>query len=160
MVGKRGLRLSLTDDVTGQSIQGVFHPFSKGGKFVKVWQDNGWEKRLIKLQGVSMRVLWHLVCVGTWNNGVPVPAEISLQMGITRPQASKAYGQLMATDFLYRKADGYYLNPLFCWKGTDARYEETLREYQTITSGTKRLPLAIGLPMLTKRPELQKKAVL
>lgn len=34
-----------------------------GGRFMKIWQDTGWEKRLCELQGNSLRVLFHLTMV-------------------------------------------------------------------------------------------------
>lgn len=96
---------------------------------MKIWQDNGWERRLGDLQGNSLKVLFHLVMVAKWRNQVPGPVETSKAMSIRQPNVSRAYSELMKADFL-RKADGvYYLHPLFCWKGDDRGYEEAVEEF-------------------------------
>jgi len=126
---QRRFTLTLTDDKSGQAIRGRFIPYSQGGKFMKLWQDTGWEKRLGELQGNSLRVLWHLVHVAGWGNVVPGPGEVSREMSMRQPHVSRAYKELSQADFI-RKVKGLYcLNPLFCWKGTDQQYEYVLKEF-------------------------------
>lgn len=119
---------TLTHDGTGQSIRAIVIARSTGGKFMKIWQGTGWEKRLGELQGNSLRVLFHLTMVAGWQNKVPGPSETSTAMSLKQPSISRAYSELIKTNFLTKSNGSYQLNPLFCWKGSDQQYEEAIKE--------------------------------
>ena len=99
---------------------------SGGGRFMKVWQGTGWDEKLVELQGISLRILWHLVSIAKWQNEVPGPGEVAASMSVLRPNVSRAYAELTKAGLL-SKIDGVYrLSPLFCWKGTDEQYESAM----------------------------------
>jgi len=118
---------TLTRDATGQSIKALVLPQTTGGKFMKLWQDTGLDKRLKPLQGVSMRVLFHLTMVAGWENKVSGTVETAKAMELKQPNVAKAYRELANADFLYQREGVYYLSPLFCWKGNEEQYEEAVR---------------------------------
>ena len=97
---------------------------------MKVWQGTGWDKRIGELQGVSMKVLWHLVSIASWENVVPGPSETAISMGLKQPNISRAYGELIRASFLNRINGSYRLSPYFCWKGDDQQYEKACRRLQ------------------------------
>jgi len=48
-------------------------------------------------------------------------------MGMQRTNTSHAYSELVRAGFLFCKEEGWwYLNPLFCWKGRDEKYESAV----------------------------------
>ena len=123
----RHFTFTMTDDESGQAIKGRFIPYSQGGRFMKLWQGTGWEKRIMSLQGNSVKVLWHLVSVASWGNQVPGPTEVAKAMNIKKQNISRAYAELIKSDFLYKVDGAYCLSPFFCWKGTDAQLLEAQR---------------------------------
>jgi len=130
--------LTLTNDDSGQKIKGRFVPYSQGGKFMKLWQGTGWERRIKGLQGNSLRVLWYLVSVASWNNEVQGPSDTAIGMNLRQPHISRAYGELIKADFLYKVNGIYHLSPYFCWKGDDYQYQQACREL-SMTSVAKQL---------------------
>jgi len=108
---------------------------------MKVWQDTSWEKRIGKLQGNSLRVLWHLVHIATWENQVTGPSETAISMGLKQPNISRAYAELRKADLLYQAGGSYRLNPYFCWKGGNEQYEIACKQLFSIGAQAKELAL-------------------
>jgi len=98
----------------------------RGSKFMKIWQDTGWTERISKLQGNSLKVLIYLLEVATWENRVPGTKGVAVGMGMKQPHVSKAYRELVRSDLLQKREDGYRLNHMFCWMGTDAQLQQVL----------------------------------
>lgn len=119
----------ILDRVTGEVIEfdiTVRQP--KGGKFMKVWQGTGWQQRIGRLQGNSLKVLWHLLDIAKWGNEVPGPSTVAKTLDKKQSHISRAYSELVKSDFLYKKDGNYYLSPYFCWKGNNQQYEQACRE--------------------------------
>lgn len=100
----------------------------KGGKFMKIWQDTGWEKRLGELHGNSLKVLFHLTMVCKWENLIDGPSETARVMEWKKSLVVRAYGELIKSNFVVKQNGGYRLSPFFCWKGNDEQYENACRE--------------------------------
>jgi len=126
---------TLIHDATGQSIKALVIARSTGGRFMKIWQGTGWEKRLSNLQGNSLRVLWHLVSGASWGNLVPGPSETATSMNLRQPHVSRAYTELTKADFLYKFDGTYCLSPYFCWKGNDQQYEQAIKKLNLFIEG-------------------------
>ena len=120
---------TLTHDATGKTIRALVLPRSQGGKFMKIWQDTGWEQHLGELHGESLKLLWHLVMVAGWANEVPGPSATALVAGKRQSHISRAYTELVKAGFLYKVEGTYRLSPLFCWKGDEQQYEQAVLEF-------------------------------
>jgi len=118
----------LVNKQTGELADVDITIYRGASKFMKLWQNTSWDSQISKLQGNSVKVLWKLVHIATWNNQVPGPSAIATMMGMRQPHVSKAYKELINTDFLQRINGAYRLNPYFCWKGNDEQYQAACRE--------------------------------
>ena len=104
----------------------------RGIRFIKVWYAPDWERRawsgrLRELQGASLRVLLHLLLSVGWNNEVPGTKEVAQEMELQQSHISRAYQELFKANLLQRQGEGYRLNPLFCWNGSEEQYEAAVR---------------------------------
>ena len=102
---------------------------------MKIWQDGGWDERMEKLQGSSVKLLLHLTHVAIFRNIIPGPGEVAEQPSWSRLNVYRAYRELRGADFIYERDGTYYLNPYFCWKGSDQQYEQACRELSTGKEG-------------------------
>ena len=99
-----------------------------GGRFMKVWQDTGWQYRLKELQGRSLLVLYHLMATANWQNQVPETSETAQALALKQVNVSRAYSELIKAGFLYKRDGIYHLSPLFCWKGSDKQLGQAIEE--------------------------------
>ena len=136
---KRREIIVLRHEETGRSVRAEVIQERKGGKFMKVWQDTGWEGRIGGLRGNSLKVLWYLMMVAGWGNKVPGPGEVAERMKQKRPNVSRAYKELIGASFLHKTGGAYLLDPYYCWKGNDEQYEEACRKLSSPAS-----PLMVG----------------
>ena len=123
-------RWALLNRETGEIVEADFTIKRKrrSSQFMKLWQDIGWETRLGKLQGNSLRMLWFLINRTAFCNIVPSPSLMAVECGWKQPHVSRAYRELREADFLCQRDRSYYLNPYFCWKGNDTQYQQACRE--------------------------------
>ena len=129
--------LRLVNEEPGEFIRAAILPRPIGGRFMKVWQGGNWGLKLKELQGRSKDVLLHLVDVALWGNLVPGPGETAKALGMHQTNVIRAYKELLGAGFLRKLEGGYQLSPYFCWRGSNAQYEQA-------TTG--------GRPLLTSPP--------
>jgi len=124
---KQWQKLKLTEIKTGRALDVLVRPASTGGNFMKLWQRVGTGRRIEKLKGASLKVLWHLAMVAGWNNIIPGTSETARSMKLKQPNVARAYRELIEADFIVRREGVYYLSPMFCWKGNEEQYEQAVK---------------------------------
>ena len=117
-------RYALYDRETGEIKEIEGRAKKRGIKFLKVWQHKKYINRLFALHGTALRMLFYLMMMTKWGNQIPGTESVATNKGIDRVQVSKAYGELKRADII-KKIDGtYYLNPDFCWRGSETQRKE------------------------------------
>ncbi len=126
-MAKPSLNVRLMNPDTGEFINAKLIKTSSGGKFMKLWQDTGFEGRIWSLRGSSVKMLLFLTDIAGWQNVVPGPSEVARKLDWPPSNASRAYRELIEASFLIKGGSEFHLSPLYCWKGSDSQYEEALR---------------------------------
>ena len=87
--------------------------------FTKLFHDVSWRCKIDALHGAGARILIHLLTEASYGNIVPSPTAFAQQFGLDRPNATRAYRELIEQGFICLQDGVYRLNPYFCWKGND-----------------------------------------
>ena len=120
---------------TGEIFDAELRIKRSGGKFMKVWQDTQLSDKVDSLQGNSVKILIKLLEISGYNNEIPGSTELSRKINKNQSIVSRSYTELIKAGFILKANNRYMLNPLFCWKGTDAQYDYACR--QLMASETK-----------------------
>ena len=79
------------------------------------------------LSGESMRVLLFLIGKAGYGNRIGVSqSDVSAELGLRKQNVSRAFKQLQERDVLHKEGDGYVLNPLLVWRGSDKKRQAML----------------------------------
>lgn len=114
-------RYGLIDLETGEKFEGVITPWLPKirGEWVRVFQKS--KADLIKrshLHGQSYHILSCLDTVVSWGNEIPAPPAIAKDFSLPESAVYRAYAELIKADIVIRENHSYYLNVLYCWKGS------------------------------------------
>ncbi len=72
------------------------------------------------LSGESMRVLLFLISKTGYGNRVAVSQKaVEVELGMKQQNVGRAFRQLRDRDVLRKDGDGYTINPLLVWRGSD-----------------------------------------
>lgn len=104
---------------------------SRGGKFMKLWQESGVISRVGSLSGEATKLILPLMSAANFGNVVPGPGEMSKAINKRQPNVSRAYKELTNAGILIKQSGIYYLNPHFCWKGNDNQFEQAVKQLTT-----------------------------
>ena len=142
---RRQQEIAIINKSTGQVLDFVFKPAEgMGGRWVRVFQDAKLSLLLQhpELRGQSLRVLHYLEAVVAWGNLVPCTASVAGALGLHQSHVSRAYAELTRAGFLIKEGSAYYLNPLFCWKGSEAQLGEAVDRLlgAPVPAGVRELP--------------------
>jgi hypothetical protein len=118
----------LINKQTGEIFDAELRIKRKGGKFMKIWQDTQLSSKIDTLQGNSVKILIKLLEVAGYNNEIPGSTELSRKLNKSQSLVARSYSELMKAGLVIKINNRYILNPLFCWKGTDAQYDYTCKQ--------------------------------